>query len=34
MGRVMAEHLTGGGIILAAVHDPLPIAARVLEIGA
>jgi heme exporter protein A len=34
MGAVMAEHLADGGIILAAVHDPLPIAARVLEIGA
>lgn len=30
----MAEHLAGGGLILAAVHDPLPIAAREAEIGA
>ena len=29
----MAEHLAGGGLILAAVHDPLPIAARTVEIG-
>jgi heme exporter protein A len=32
-GDMMAKHLAGGGIILAAVHDPLPIPARVLEIG-
>lgn len=28
VGDLMAEHLAGGGLILAAVHDPLPIAAR------
>jgi heme exporter protein A len=28
VGELMAEHLAGGGLILAAVHDPLPIAAR------
>ncbi|WP_163831608.1 ATP-binding cassette domain-containing protein, partial [Proteus mirabilis] len=33
-GALMAEHLAGGGLILAAVHDPLPIAAREAEIGA
>jgi heme exporter protein A len=33
-GRLMAEHVASGGMILAAVHDPLPIATRVLEIGA
>jgi len=33
MGEIMSEHLAGGGLILAAVHDPLPIAARTLEIG-
>jgi heme exporter protein A len=33
MGEVMAEHLAGGGLILAAVHDPLPIPARDLAIG-
>jgi heme exporter protein A len=29
----MAEHLAGGGMILAAVHDPLPVPCRVVEIG-
>jgi heme exporter protein A len=33
-GTMMQAHLAGGGLILAAVHDPLPIAAKVLEIGA
>jgi heme exporter protein A len=33
-GEIMAEHLAGGGLILAAVHDPLPIAARGVEIPA
>lgn len=32
-GVLMAEHLAGGGMILAAVHDPLPVLARVVEIG-
>ena len=32
-GAVMAEHLAGGGMILASVHDPLPIPARSVEIG-
>ena len=32
-GEVMARHLAGGGMIVAAVHDPLPIAARTVEIG-
>jgi len=27
-GELMVEHLAGGGLILAAVHDPLPVAAR------
>lgn len=27
-GELMTEHLAGGGMILAAVHDPLPIEAR------
>jgi heme exporter protein A len=31
---MMQGHLAGGGLILAAVHDPLPIPATVLEIGA
>jgi heme exporter protein A len=30
---MMQSHLAGGGLILAAVHDPLPVAAKVLEIG-
>ena len=33
-GAVMREHLDGGGMILAAVHDPLPIAARGVELVA
>jgi heme exporter protein A len=33
-GALMAEHLNGGGMILAAVHDPLPVSAHVVEIGA
>lgn len=33
-GQIMAEHLAGGGLILAAVHDPLPIAAVALELAA
>jgi len=32
-GELMAAHLNGGGLILAAVHDPLPIPARALEIS-
>lgn len=32
-GDLMAEHLIAGGMILAAVHDPLPIPARVAQIG-
>lgn len=33
-GRIMAEHLEGGGLVVAAVHDPLPLAAQTLEVGA
>lgn len=33
-GVLMQRHLDGGGLILAAVHDPLPIAARNLELKA
>jgi heme exporter protein A len=33
-GALMAEHLAGGGMVLAAVHDPLPVPCRVVEIGA
>jgi heme exporter protein A len=32
-GALMAEHLAGGGMILAAVHDPLPVPCVVVEIG-
>jgi heme exporter protein A len=32
-GDLMSGHLAGGGLILAAAHDPLPIAARSVEIG-
>ena len=33
-GALMAAHLTGGGLVLAAVHDPLPIVARTVELAA
>jgi heme exporter protein A len=33
-GALMAEHLADGGMILAAVHDPLPIETRTLDLGA
>jgi len=32
-GALMAEHLAGGGMILAAVHDPLPVPCDVVEVG-
>ncbi len=32
-GDLMAEHLAGGGMIIAAVHDPLPIAARACDLS-
>jgi heme exporter protein A len=32
-GDIMAEHLAGGGLIVAASHDPLPIPALIVEIG-
>jgi heme exporter protein A len=32
VGELMAAHLAGGGLILAAVHDPLPVPARALEL--
>ena len=34
LGLVMQAHLDKGGAILAAVHDPLPVPARALDIGA
>ena len=33
-GEIMAAHVASGGIIVAAVHDPLPIPARPIELGA
>lgn len=33
VGDLIAGHLSGGGILLAAVHDPLPVRARPVEIG-
>lgn len=33
VGQLMQAHLAGGGILLAAVHDPLPIPVRTCEIG-
>jgi heme exporter protein A len=33
-GALMDEHLAGGGMILAAVHDPLPIETATLDLGA
>ncbi|HKR89049.1 MAG TPA: ATP-binding cassette domain-containing protein, partial [Phenylobacterium sp.] len=32
-GELMAAHLAGGGLILAAVHDPLPGATKALELA-
>ena len=34
LGELMAAHVAGGGMVLAAVHDPLPIAARTVELAA
>ena len=33
-GALMAQHLAGGGMILAAVHDPLPVPTRETRVGA
>jgi heme exporter protein A len=33
-GEIMTEHVDGGGLILAAVHDPLPLDARIVELAA
>jgi heme exporter protein A len=33
LGLIMQAHLEKGGAILAAVHDPLPVSARAVEIG-
>ena len=32
-GEIMAAHLAGGGMILAAVHDPLPVPHRTVQVG-
>lgn len=32
-GALMAEHLAGGGMVVAAVHDPLPVPCRAVEVG-
>jgi heme exporter protein A len=32
-GTLMSEHVAGGGMILAAVHDPLPLPTRSVEVG-
>jgi heme exporter protein A len=33
VGDLIAEHLKGGGMLLAAVHDPLPVPGRTVEVG-
>jgi heme exporter protein A len=33
MGLILQAHLNKGGAVLAAVHDPLPVPARALDIG-
>lgn len=33
MAEIMADHLAQGGMILAAVHDPLPVPCRSLDLG-
>lgn len=33
VGGLMQAHLDGGGCLVAAVHDPLPVAARTLDLG-
>lgn len=32
-GELMTDHLAHGGMVLAAVHDPLPVAARTVAVG-
>jgi heme exporter protein A len=34
LGELMAAHVASGGLVIAAVHDPLPIAARSIELAA
>jgi heme exporter protein A len=33
LGQVLSDHLSGGGMVVAAVHDPLPIPAATLDLG-
>ena len=33
LGEIMAAHLKSGGLLLAAVHDPLPVSARTVELA-
>ena len=33
-GELLARHIAGGGMVAAAVHDPLPIPCRIVEVGA
>lgn len=33
IGALLADHLAGGGMLLAAVHDPLPVPSRTVEVG-
>lgn len=33
VGQIMEAHLEGGGLVLAAVHDPLPLPARTCPVG-
>ena len=33
LGQVLNDHLSGGGMVVAAVHDPLPIPAATLDLG-
>lgn len=33
IGQLMQDHLAGGGMMIAAVHDPLPFATRALDLG-
>lgn len=34
MGEILCQHLAAGGLVVAAAHDPLPVPAHTLEIGA
>ncbi|MDB5440217.1 MAG: heme exporter protein CcmA [Caulobacteraceae bacterium] len=32
-GEILGRHIAGGGMVVAAVHDPLPIPCRIVEVG-